>query len=98
MASALLTKKYMDNTFGRDIIPFDEQERLQALERIKLLNEIPQGYFDTLAQIIAQTFNVPIALVSLVGKETVEFPGNSGMGGTTEVPRGVSLCSLAIFR
>lgn len=87
----------MQNTFGRDIIPFNERERLMALERIKLLNNIPQGYFNSLAQIMAQTFDVPIALVSLVDKETVEFPGNKGMPGTTVVPRGISLCSLAIL-
>jgi hypothetical protein len=46
---------------------------------------------------MAITFNTPIALVSLVDKETVRFPGNVGMQGTEEVPRGISLCSLAVL-
>lgn len=87
----------MLNTFGKDIIPFNEQERIKALKRIRLLNNIPQGYFNSLAQIMAQTFDVPIALVSLVDKQTVYFPGNVCMAETTEVSRGVSLCSLAIL-
>ena len=87
----------MQNTFGKDIIPFNEQERLQALGRIRLLKSIPQGYFNTLAQIMALTFDVPIALVSIVDDESVTFPGNEGMPGVTEVPRGISLCSLAIL-
>lgn len=87
----------MQNTFGKEIIPLNEQQRLQALERFKLLNKIPQGYFNSLAQIMAQTFDVPIALVSLVEKDMVHYPGNVGMKETAQAPRGVSLCSLAIL-
>jgi GAF domain-containing protein len=87
----------MENFFGKEIIPTNETERLQALYRYKLLNNIPERYFTNLAQIIARTFDTPIALVSLVDKEEVSFPGNYGMENTTTVPRGLSLCSLAIL-
>ncbi|GAB4094481.1 GAF domain-containing protein [Flaviaesturariibacter terrae] len=85
------------NSFGKDIIPANEQERLSAMTHYRLLNELPAGYFNGLAQIIARTFDTPIALVSLVGKDEVLFPGNMGMDGTDSAPRGVSLCSLAIL-
>lgn len=87
----------MENYFGKNIIPSNEAERLQALSRYRMLEALPPGYFNNLAHIIAQTFNTPIALVSLVDKETVLFPGNVGMEDTTEVSRGLSLCSLAIL-
>lgn len=88
----------MQNAFvGREIIPPNEAERLKALYRYQLLNGLPPGYFTNLAHIMALTFDTPIALVSLVDKEKVLFPGNVGMAGTHEVPRGLSLCSLAIM-
>ena len=87
----------MENTFGKNIIPGNEKERLKALHRYKLLDSLPEGYFTNLAYIIAQAFNTPIALVSLVDAEQVLFPGNVGMPNTQQVSRGVSLCSLAVL-
>jgi GAF domain-containing protein len=87
----------MKNTFGKDIIPENEGSRLKALHRYKLLENIPPGYFSKLAHIIADTFNTPIALISLVDKDEVVFAGNVGMPDTEKVPRGMSLCSLAVL-
>ena len=87
----------IENSFGKRIIPVNEEERLRALARYKLLDNVPEGYFINLAQIIAKTFDAPIALVSLVDKEEVNFPGNFGMEDITEVARGISLCSLAVL-
>lgn len=87
----------MENTFGREIMPQNEDERLKALHRHKLLDGLPQGYFANLAHIMAKTFATPIALISLVNKESVTFPGNVGLPDTQEMPRDVSLCFLAIL-
>jgi GAF domain-containing protein len=88
----------MKNSFiGREIIPANEKERIKALRRHKLIQDLPQGYFNNLANIMAQTFGTPIALVSIVRSENVVFPGNIGLHDTTSVPRGVSLCSLAVM-
>jgi GAF domain-containing protein len=87
----------MENTFGKPIIPLNETERIQALYHYRLLESLPAGYFTNLAHIIAQTFDTPIALVSIVEKEKVLFPGNVGMEDTKEVSRGISLCSLAVM-
>lgn len=87
----------MKNSFGKPIIPANEKERLQALYHYRLLESLPEGYFTNLAHIIAQSFNTPIALVSVVDKEKVLFPGNVGMEDTSEVSRGISLCSLAVL-
>jgi len=88
---------HMENSFGKNIIPYNEKGRLAALHRYQILKDLPQGYFSNLAQIVARTFATPIALVSLVDEKRVLFPGNVGMEGTTEAPRGISLCSLAVL-
>ena len=87
----------MNNTFGRDIIPENEEERIEVLNSYAILDGFPDKYFNSVASTIAQSFNVPIALISLVGNEHVEFKGNFGMDGVNKVDRGVSLCSLAIL-
>ena len=87
----------MENFFNKPIIPVDEPERLQAIQRYRLIESIPIGYFNRLANIVARTFGVPIALVSIVEKSVVQFPGNFGMPDTEKVSRGMSLCSLAVL-
>jgi GAF domain-containing protein len=85
----------MENHFNKDIIPLNDSERLRAVHRY--LDAIPQDYFVNLATIMARTFDTPIALISFVDKEQVKFMGNFGMEGTSEVSRGLSLCSLAVL-
>ncbi|WP_345255206.1 GAF domain-containing protein [Flaviaesturariibacter amylovorans] len=87
----------MENSFDRNIIPHNEEARQEALQRYQLTQGLPSGYFNNLAHIIAQTFQTPIALVSLVHADQVEFAGNVGMEDTASAPRGISLCSLAIL-
>jgi GAF domain-containing protein len=90
-------KNTMQNSFGKEIIPENDEERVKALHKYKFLDNLPEKYFTSLARIIATTFNAPIALVSFVDHASVTFPGNFGMENTSEVERGSSLCSLAIL-
>lgn len=87
----------MVNTFAKSIIPENEELRIDDLNSYAVLYGYPDKYFNKVASTIAKTFHTPIALISLVGKEHVEFKGNFGMQETTTVDRGVSLCSLAIL-
>ncbi|GAA4343690.1 GAF domain-containing protein [Flaviaesturariibacter amylovorans] len=87
----------MENTFGKPIIPENEKERLAALHAYDIAGSSPERFFDNLAHIIAQSFDAPIALISLVDEDAVYFKANVGMPGTDVVPRGVSLCSLAVL-
>jgi GAF domain-containing protein len=87
----------MENSFGRPIIPVDDEQRILALERYRILDSAPEGFFDNLARIMARCFDTPIALISLVDKERVFFKANVGMPDTRNVSRGLSLCSLAIL-
>ena len=87
----------MNNTFGKPIIPPNDDLRLSALAYFDILNDLPDRYFTNLAQIIALAFNSEIALVSFVGEEDVYYKGNYGMNGVKRMERGKSLCSLAIL-
>ncbi|MBA3665837.1 MAG: GAF domain-containing protein, partial [Bacteroidetes bacterium] len=60
----MITKQ---NTFGKNIIPADEKKRLAELQKYAELNGTPDKYFNEIANIIAISFNTPIALISLVG-------------------------------
>jgi signal transduction histidine kinase len=85
------------NTFGIDIIPINDQERIEALHSYCILDTPPEEAFDNLAHILAEDFNVPIALITLVDTQQVFFKANVGMPGVKQVNRGLSLCSLAIL-
>lgn len=86
------------NTFGRPIIPASETERLRALARYELLETPPEGAFNHIAEMAARLFHVPIALINLVSDDTVWTKASAGdIPSGTHVPRGVSLCSLAVL-
>src|SRR3954466_10483659 len=87
----------MQNSFGKPIIPTNEVERIKELNSYAVLNGYPDAYFNKVALTIAKTFHTPIALISLVASEHVEFKGNFGMEETNVVDRAISLCSLAIL-
>ncbi len=87
----------MKNSFGRNIIPDDDLQRIEALNRYKILNTPPEESFDNIARLATQIFNVPISLISLVDEENVHFKSNIGMGAATHTSKGDSLCSLAVL-
>ena len=88
----------MKNTFGIPIIPENDKERLKALFRYEILDTPPEGAFNRIASLATKLFQVPIALISLVDNERVFFKANVGMPGVKNVPRGESLCSLAVLQ
>jgi PAS domain S-box-containing protein len=87
----------MVGTQVNGIIPQNDAQRLEALKRYKILNTPPEETFDNFARLMADSFGVPIALVSLVDKEQVFFKANVGMPGVKFTNREVSLCSFAIL-
>jgi PAS domain S-box-containing protein len=88
----------MENTFGKNIIPENDQLRIEALKRYKILDTPPENAFDNVATLATQIFKVPISLISLVDEEQVYFKANIGMGRAKSASRGVSLCSLAVLQ
>jgi len=87
----------IENTFGINIVPENDAERLEALQRYRITDTPSEDSFDGIARLATQIFNVPIALLSLVDAESVFFKANIGMGNAKEANRGKSLCALAIL-
>lgn len=87
----------MNNSFALDFIPPNDPERLAALERYRLLDTPAEKVFDNITELAADLFGTPVALISLVGAETVFF--KSAFGASTQrcADRGESLCALAIL-
>ena len=88
----------MENTFGMNIIPDNDEQRILALKRYHILDTPPEGAFDNIAKLATEIFDVPISLISLVDAEQVFFKANIGMGNAKVTSRGVSLCSLAVLK
>ena len=87
----------MRNTFYTDIVPPNDEQRLRALARYRLLDTPREQVFDNMTLLVAETFQTPVALISLVGAETVFFKSTVGVGNLKCADRGESLCALAIM-
>lgn len=87
----------IENSFNRNILPDNEADRLQALERYKITDTPSEKSFDSICRLAAKTFGVPISLLSIVDAESVFFKSNIGMGTKKKAYRGDSLCALAIL-
>jgi PAS domain S-box-containing protein len=86
----------MENSFNKEIILSNEQQRLEALRRYKIFNTEAEKSFKNIARLVAEIFNVSIAMISLVDDQEVSFQSNTGMN-TTIGPRGESFCSLTVL-
>ncbi|MDB5111837.1 MAG: domain S-box-containing protein [Mucilaginibacter sp.] len=88
----------IDNTFGANIIPDNDLDRIFALKRYHILDTPPEVNFDKIATLAAQIFQVPVAFISFVDAERVFLKANIGLGKVTNVNRAISLCALAILK
>jgi two-component system sensor histidine kinase VicK len=86
----------MKNTFATGLIPANEQQRLEALKRYKIIGTDAGKSFVSIAKILSDIFRVPIAIISLVDSEEVYFASSVGMN-TIEGPRGESFCALTVL-
>ncbi len=78
------------------VIPDNETERLEALQRLEALDTPAEERFDRLTRLAKALFNVPIALVSLVDSDRQWFKSKQGLE-VCETPRDVSFCGHAIL-
>ena len=88
----------MENTFGKNIIPENEVERLKNLENYKIIYTQSEPIFNELAALAATLHKVPLAMINFVAKDLVWTKAYEGAEGLTKLERGSSLCSLAILK
>jgi two-component system NtrC family sensor kinase len=78
-------------------LPTDEAERLQALERYRILDTGREQQFDDITRLAAQVCGAPIALISLVDRDRQWFKSAQGFE-PAETSREASFCAHAILK
>ena len=76
-------------------LPSDEETRLQALAAYGLFDTAPEPSYDRLTAQAARMFRVPVALISLVGRDRQWLKSHHGWA-VCETDREVSFCAHAI--
>ena len=74
----------------------NDAERLNALQRYQILDTPPDGAFDHIAEMAANFFRVPIAIVSLVDQDRIWFKSRYGIEAD-QIGRDPGLCASAIL-
>jgi PAS domain S-box-containing protein len=78
-------------------LPENEQRRLLALRRFRILDTLREQSFDDLAQLAKLICNTSMALITLIDEDRQWFKSCLGMDGT-ETPRDLAFCAHAIIR
>ena len=73
-----------------------EQNRLNALLKLKVLDSPFETIFDTVTRIASDVCGTPIALISLVDDKRQWFKANVGLECVTETLREISFCTHTI--
>ena len=76
----------------------DEQARLAALRRYRILDTEPEQRFDDLTNLASQICDTPISLITLIDSDRQWFKSAFGMGQVCETSRDISFCGHAILR
>ncbi|KQP32016.1 hypothetical protein ASF25_03585 [Methylobacterium sp. Leaf100] len=75
--------------------PTHEQERLDALHRLRILGSTPEPHLDAVCRIASDMFDVPMVLVLLVDETRVWFKAKWGVDGEG-IDREGAFCDLTI--
>ncbi len=76
--------------------PEREARRLAALDRLRILDTLPEQAYEDIVAIASEVCGVPIALVSLIDDRRQWFKARVGLE-TAETPRDVAFCAHAIL-
>jgi len=79
-------------------MPWNEQERLEALRSYEVLDTPPEASFDDITQLAAQLCGTPISLIALIDAERIWLKSRTGIVDTLEVPRDTAFCGRAVLR
>jgi tRNA A-37 threonylcarbamoyl transferase component Bud32 len=75
----------------------NEEGRMRAVERYRILDTPADGSFDRIAGLAARLFSVPVAIVSVVDRDRIWFKAHHGTE-VTEIGRDPGLCASAILQ
>lgn len=75
--------------------PLHELERLRELDQYGIFGTPPESDYDHICRLTADIFEVPIAMINLVARDTVWVKSKIGLE-VQDVPRELAFCSHAI--
>lgn len=78
-------------------LPTNEEARLDALRRYKILDSMAEQSFDDLALLTSEILQVPIALVTIIDRDRQWFKARLGTE-MVETPREHAFCAHAILQ
>lgn len=76
--------------------PHREKERIESLKKFGIIDTPPDGSFDTITQLAALIFGVPISIISLVDTDRIWFKSHYGLS-VNQIGRDPGLCASAIL-
>jgi signal transduction histidine kinase len=82
---------------AQDILPADEEHRLEAVRRYDILDTPPDGAFDRVTALAVRFCDVPISTITIVDHDRIWFKSTCGIDAD-EIPRDPGLCASAILR
>ncbi len=77
--------------------PPDEEQRLRSLKASGLLGSGRDERFDRLTRLAKRIFDVPVAMISLVGQESLWLKSCDGVSLEEHPPRSASFCAHALL-
>ena len=77
-------------------LPPDEDRRLRALRRLRVLDSLPEQLFDDIVLLASEICGTPISLISLIDTDRQWFKARVGLDAT-ETPRSYAFCAHAIM-
>ncbi|MFF1253861.1 protein kinase [Pseudarthrobacter sp. NPDC058329] len=75
----------------------DEEARMRAVHRYRILDTLPDGTFDRVVAVAARMFAVPVAIVSIVDHDRIWFKARYGTD-VEQIGRDPGLCASAILQ
>ena len=72
-----------------------EDKRLESIQKLKILDTVPEEVYDEIVNSVKEKFDVPIALLTIVDLDRQWFKSCIGVE-VNETPRSASFCSRAI--
>jgi len=75
--------------------PIPESRRQRALDRLRIVDSLPEPVYDDLVKVAATVCDAPIALVSLIDRDRQWFKARVGLD-ERETARSVAVCDHAI--